>query len=235
MNEPFAGAVEKPVPEIWYGIPHGYVEVDLDPPVEQIEEMVQQVLALPDGLRMQVEPVVQFYAGFVTAINEQDARACLLGMHLDEYDEPATSVITFSTVPAHGISAKAIIAGTVGSAADEVDGGARPLELPAGLAYFSEEKRHVPAPGRPAEGDGPLMGDIWQGTVAVTGSGASEIVLIQLVTSAVEMAEDFRNILLGVAHTLSFTDPALSGNEADAGAREPEPDSVVAAVRNVFG
>ncbi|MEU3991184.1 hypothetical protein OG301_34550 [Streptomyces platensis] len=233
MNEPFAGAAEKPIPEIWYGIPHGYVQVDLDPPVEQIEELVQQVLALPDGLRAQAEPVVQFYAGFVTALNKQNARACLLGMHLDEYDEPATSVITFSTVPAHGTSAKAIIAGT---AADTVDGSAHPLELPAGLAYFSEEERRTPAPGRPAEGsDGPLMGDIWQGTVAVTGSGGSEIVVIQLVTSAVEMAEDFRNILLGVAHTLSFSDPSLSGDEAGTGAREPEPDSVVAAVRSVFG
>jgi hypothetical protein len=71
--------------------------------------------------------------------------------------------------------------------------------------------------------------------VAVTGSGGSEIVVIQLVTSAVEMAEDFREILLGVAHTLSFTDPSLSGDEVGAKGTEPEPDSVVAAVRSVFG
>ncbi|MDH6709234.1 hypothetical protein P3T27_005980 [Kitasatospora sp. MAA19] len=57
----------------------------------------------------------------------------------------------------------------------------------------------------------------------------------QLVISAVEMTDDYRNILLGVAHTPSFAGPARSTGTAGTGAWTRSPDPVTAAVRNVFG
>ncbi|MEU7152584.1 hypothetical protein AB0B15_31830 [Streptomyces sp. NPDC045456] len=222
--------------QFWYAIPHGYLQLDLTPPVEQVQELVDQVSGLPDAMRAQAEPVLQFYAGLVTSLNAQNAQACLLGMHLDEDGNPATSVITFSTVPSHGLTAKVVIAGMAGADRDASGDTARPLQLRAGLAFFTETERRTIAPGRPPEGsDVPPMGAVWQGTVAVTGPGGANIVVIQLVTSAVAMAEDYRNILLGVAETLSFTDPARATGRAGTQETEPKPDSVGAAVRNVFG
>ena len=54
---------------------------------------------------------------------------------------------------------------------------------------------------------------MWQGTVAVTGSGTPDIILVQLVTPALHLAVVYRDILLGVAHALTFTDPTKPAEE----------------------
>ncbi|MEU9287099.1 hypothetical protein AB0D57_20885 [Streptomyces sp. NPDC048275] len=109
----------------------------------------------------------------------------------------------------------------------------RPLELPCGLGYLAEEKKRTVAPGRdPDSLEGPLRGDVWQSTVAVTGSGTPDIIMVQLVTPALHLADVYRDILLGVARTLTFTDPVKSAPARDS---EPRAGSVEAAMRSDFG
>jgi hypothetical protein len=227
--------VTEPKPDFWYLIPYGYVPLDLDPPLEQIEALVQQVLSLPGEQRDRAERVLRFYTGIVTSLNAQDVKVCLFGMHPDDQDGATFSVLTFSTIPASGGGAKLLIAGMAGTAADAPDEGMGPLELPCGLGFLVEEKRSMAAPGRAPEGSGPVMEAVWQGTVAATGPNNADIIVIQMVTPAVELAGDYRDILLGVAHTLTFTDPSLPETTGDANAREPESGSAAAAVRNDFG
>ncbi|WP_028814822.1 hypothetical protein [Streptomyces flavidovirens] len=226
----------EPKPDFWYLIPHGYVPLDLNPPLEQIESLVRQVLSLPDEQRDRAERVLRFYTGIITSMNAQDVRVCLFGMHPDDQGDPTFSVVTFSTVQASGGHAKLVIAGMAGTAADSPEEGLRPLELPAGLGLLTEEMRSMPAPGPPPEGsDDPPVETVWQGTVALTCPGNSDILVLQMVTPAVDLADHYRDILIGVAHTVSFTDPSLPETAGDATDGDPEPGSVAAMVRSDFG
>lgn len=63
--------------------------------------------------------------------------------------------------------------------------------------------------GPPPDGqDGPAEGTVWQGTVAIPVPRTSSIITVQLVTASVELADDYRGVLLGVARTVTFEDPA---------------------------
>ncbi|MFM9369453.1 hypothetical protein [Streptomyces sp. Da 82-17] len=236
MSDVISKSPGEPEPLFWFGIPHGYIKLDLDPPREQIESMVEQALELPAEMRDQADQVLQFYAGFVRSLKAQNVHACAVGLHPDESGGYASSTITVSTVPTQGASAKLVIAGLAGTAADSSDKGMRPLELPCGLAYLAEEKRRTPALGNPPEGsDGPLMGTVWQGTVAIAGTGTPDIIVIQLVTSSLELADSYRDILLGVARTVTFADPERSRTADQNQDVEQAPGSVAAAIRSDFG
>lgn len=224
-----SGAAE---PLFWYGIPHGYAKLDLDPPRERIEQLVRDLNTLPDEQRTQASHVLQFYAGFVTTLKAQNVHMCAVGYHPDDDGTIVTSTLTVSTVATSGHNAKLVIAGLAGTAADDPDTGLRPLELHCGLGYLAEEKKRTVAPGRdPDSPEGPLRGDVWQGTVAVTGSGTPDIIVIQLVTSALHLADVYRDILLGVARTLTFTDPTKPAPTPD----QPRAGSAQAAMRDDFG
>ncbi|WP_141662827.1 hypothetical protein [Streptomyces sp. Wb2n-11] len=235
MTETYADVASEPRPAFWYGLPHGYLQLDLDPPFEQVVALIQQVLSLPDELRDRAEEVVRFYTGVVGLMNAQQVQGCAIGLHPDEAGGAVSSVLTVSTVPASGVNAKLVLASMAGTAADNPDEGMRPLELPCGTGFIAEKKRRTVAPGRPPEGVGvPAEDVVWQGTVAVTGSGMPDIVVVQLVTAAVDLADDYRDVLLGVAHTLSFTDPSPRREPGgDGGADRGSP--ATNAIRNDFG
>ncbi|MGW0611924.1 hypothetical protein [Streptomyces sp. NPDC002788] len=233
MTELTTESASEPEPGFWYAIPHGYLQLDLNPPVEQTEALVRQVLNLPNEMRDRAEEVLRFYAGVVTSLNANRVQACLIGTHPDDGGGLAFSVLTVSTVPVSGVNAKLVIASLAGTAADNRDEGMRPLELPCGTGFLAEKKLVTIAPGLPPEGsDTPPRRQVWQGTVALTGTGTPDIIMLQLVTSSVELADNYRNILLGVAHTVTFTDPSLP---AAGGSVEPEPGTVDAMVRSDFG
>ncbi|MER5452204.1 hypothetical protein ABT065_42350 [Streptomyces sp. NPDC002764] len=176
--------------------------------------------------------MLQFYAGMVNALNAQNVHMCAIGYHPDDDGAIVTSTLTISTVPTSGHNAKLVIAGLAGTAGDNRKSGMRPLELPCGLGYLAEEKRCTVAPGRdPDSPEGPSQGDVWQGTVAATGSVTPDIILVQLVTPALHFADVYRDILLGVAHTLAFTDPT----ESAPGLEEPLWGSAEAVMRSHFG
>lgn len=221
-------------PLLWYGLPHGYLQLDLDPPVERVVELIKQVLSLPDELRDRAERVVRFYAGVVGLLNAQNVLGCALGLHPDDAGGVTSSVLTVSSFPTSGTNAKLVLASLAGTAADRPDEGLRPLKLPCGVGFLAEKRRRAPATGTSSEGgDASSEVTVWQGTVAAMGPGTGDIVLLQLVTAAVDLADSYRDVLLGVAHTLTFTDPA-SADSVDDGSETPaaaESD----AIRNDFG
>ncbi|MGW5482124.1 hypothetical protein [Streptomyces sp. NPDC004008] len=194
-------------------------------------KLIKQVFSLPDELRDRAERVVRFYTGVVGLLKAQNVLGCAIGLHPDEAGGFTSSVLTVSTFQTPEANATLILASMAGTAADWPDEGMNPLELPCGLGFLSEKKRRVPAPGvRPERNDVPPEGTVWQGTVALTGPGARDIVLVQLVTSAVNLAGSYRDVLLGVAHTLSFTDPSLT----NAGGTSPG-TAAGNAIENDFG
>lgn len=220
---------------MWYVMPHGYLAVDLDPSVEKVDALFDMVRRLPAELQPQADQMLRFYGGLLWALDAQQAEVCMLGMHPTEDGELGTSVITISRVFTNGSRPELVVAGMVSTAPERPEDGIVPLELPCGTAFLAEQRRRTVAPGRSRnEGEGPLEGDVWQGTVVAPGPDASSVMVLQLVTAAVHQSGDYRNILLGIAHTLSYTDP--SGSEPPGPGTAAAPQSTAAeAVRNDFG
>ncbi|MFF3908461.1 hypothetical protein ACFYZJ_21310 [Streptomyces sp. NPDC001848] len=234
MTDVLTDAENQRKPLLWYGLPHGYLQLDLDPPVERVVELIKQVLSLPDELRDRAERVVQFYTGVVGLLNAQNVLGCALGLHPDDAGGVTSSVLTVSSFPTSGANAKLVLASLAGSAADRPDEGMRPLELPCGVGFLAEKRRRAPATSTSSEaGDASPEVMVWQGTVAVTGPGTDDIILLQLVTAAVDLADSYRDVLLGVAHTLTFTDPAFADSVVNGSGVADAADSD--AIRNDFG
>ncbi|MER8012122.1 hypothetical protein [Streptomyces sp. NPDC094149] len=216
----------------WYGIPHGYGKLDLNPPRERMEKLALELNALSAERRLRASQVLQFYAGMVRALTAQNVHMCAVGYHPGDDGTIVASTLTISTVSTSGKNSKLVIADLAATAADDPASGMRPLELPCGLGYLTEERKRIVAPGGdPQSPEGPRRGDVWQGTIAATGSGTPDIILIQLVTPAVHLADVYREILLGVAHTVTFTDPTKRASEQD----ESRFGSAEAVMRSDFG
>ncbi|GAA4807694.1 hypothetical protein [Streptomyces ziwulingensis] len=111
-----------------YGLPHGYLRLDLNPPVEKVIELVEQVLSLPAELRERAESVTRFYAGVAGLLNAQDVLGCALGPHPDGAGGFTSSVLMVCAVPASGADARLVLASLAGTASDRPDEGMRPLD-----------------------------------------------------------------------------------------------------------
>ncbi|MFD8548352.1 hypothetical protein [Streptomyces sp. NPDC059649] len=223
-----------PIPAYWYGLPHGYLPLELDPPVEQLTALVNHILGLPEDVRGPAERVLRFYAGAVTGLNSHNVQGCAIGLHPDDEGGFSSSVLTFSTVAAPGVNPALVLARMAVATDEDPDRDVQPLELPCGTGFLATETRCTVAPGRPPEEDGSAQEDpVWQGTIAVTGPGTSDIVVVQLVTPALELADDYRDVLLGVGHTVSFFDPS-SATEADGGG-DTGPGAAAETAKNPFG
>jgi hypothetical protein len=202
----------------WYGLPVGYVSPDLQPPAERLMEIVHQLRGLPAQERDEAARALRLYAGIIGLLNTHRVQECALGMHPDDAGGFTTSVFTVSTLPTSG-SAKFVVAGLAGSAADSRDEDTRPLQLPCGLGFLSEKRPPAPRSSRLPEASDAAPSHLWQGTVAVAAPSAPELIVLQMMAPDLD-ADDYRNILLGIARTLTFTDPARAA--ADDQDREPE-------------
>ena len=223
-----AGAAHPPL--FWYAVPHGYLRVDLHPTEEGLAEVVRQLRALPEDLRRRAEQVLLLYAGVVSAMQRENVLGCAVGMHPDDEGAPSVSVLTLSSVPLHGDDPLRTLTRMM---ADSRTGAEfQPVELSAGVGFVTERERRVPSPRQVADTDQPTTERVWQGVVAIPNRTTGSAVTVQLVTPSVHLAAEYRSILLGVAHTVSFTDPHAPGPRQDGGAAD---GSDAPKVRDVFG
>lgn len=233
MSGLLVGSPVDPRSTFWYGLPHGYHEVDLKPSLEGLDEVVRQIKELPGEDRDRADQVFRLYAMVVMMLQKQEVRGCALGVHPDDNDGASLSVLTFTSVPLPGVNPQILLAKMSAGAGERLEDGVRPLDLPVGIGFLIESVHETVAPGTSDEGkDAPRREPVWQGTVAIPDARSSSVVAVQMVTSSVELAEDYRSVLLGVARTVTFTDPAQESYvekathpaTADAGS-----------IRNVFG
>lgn len=222
-------------PAFWYDIPHGYLQMDVYPTAERLDEVAAQIRALPEDVRDRADQVFRLYAIVMWEMQKNRVQGCAIGMHPDDRGEATTSVLTVFSVDTHGKNPKAALTTLMTSGfGDSPDSGFVPIELPCGLGFRAETVRQAMAPGRPSGGgDQPEEDPVWQGMVAIPDVRSSAIIVIQLVSASVNLADDYRNVLEGVASTVSFTDPARA--DGAGGVTEPMPGSAAEAVRNDFG
>lgn len=210
MNSPFYVAPSKPRPEFWYVLPYGYLRLDLHPSPEGLQEVARQINALPDTARDRAEQVFRLYAVVVSMLQKQQVQGCALGMHPDDNGDPLMSVLTVSTLPTPKVNPKAALTQMLAAGAGTgPENGIVPVELPVGTGFLIESERRTVSPGAPPEGqEEPLEETVWQGTVAIPDTRSPSVITVQLVTPSVQLADDYRGVLLGVARTVTFTDPS---------------------------
>jgi hypothetical protein len=219
-------------PSFWYGLPVGYTSLDLQPPADRLLELIERLRGLPGQEREEADRALRLYANIVSQLNINRVQECALGVHPHDAGGFTTSVFTVSTLPTTG-SAKLAVAGLAGNVGDGSGEGVRPVELRCGLGLLSEKGVPAPRSSRRPELNDTLPTHLWQGVVAVAAPSTPELIVLQMVTPNRAAADDYRNILLGIARTLTFSDPTRT--TAD-GAAEPEDSTgAAAAVRNDFG
>ncbi len=216
--------------QFWYDVPHGYLQLEVRPDREQLDGMARQILALPEDVRERADQVFRLYALTMWEMQKHRVQGCAIGMHPDGRGDVATSVLRVSSVGGPGVNPTAVLPTLMASGAGEgADSGIVPLELPCGPGFLTESVKRSVVPGAAAAGaDGPEAARVWQGMVAIPDTRAGAIIAIQLVTPSLKSVDDFRNVLRGVASTVTFTDPSP-------GHAEPEAGSVAHAVRSDFG
>lgn len=222
-------------PAFWYDLPEGYLQLDVYPTGERIHELARQIRALPEDVRDRADQVFKLYVAAMWELQRQRVQGCALGMHPDDRGDVAMSVLTAFSVETQGVNPKAVLATLMASGGGETrDDGIVAVDLPCGPGFFTGMVRGSSVPEVPPEGHDDLLdASAWQGMVAIPDSRSSAIIAVQLVTPAVELADDYRNVLLGVASTVTFNDPSSGG--VATGNVEPMLGSGAEAVRNDFG
>lgn len=223
------------IPAFWYDIPYGYLKLDIHPTNERMEELARQILQLPEKLRERADQVFRLYAIVMWAMQKRRVQGCALGLHPDGQGGASTSVLTVSSVGMPGVNPKAVLAGLITSGAGESpDDGVVPVQLPCGPAFVTASVVGAVAPGGGLQDTGtPSEEPVWQGTVAIPDMRSSAVIAVQLVPPSIELADDYRNVLLGVAGTVTFTDPKSS--DAVHHSSDPSSGSGAEAMRNDFG
>ncbi|MHB9758404.1 hypothetical protein ACYBSK_28830 [Streptomyces sp. BYX5S] len=221
-------------PAFWWGIPHGFHQIDLAPSLSDLRGRAQQISALPPGEeRDRASSALRLYAVSLLSMRSHEVMGCAIGLHPGEGTERpvlSTLVVSMMSVPSGG--AKAALTRLIPTSPDGSSsrGGVRPVELPCGLGFVTEQERQTASPREDPKTQEFQEMPVWQGTVAIPAPGSSTVFFVQLVTAEIEQADDYRDVLLGVARTVTFSDPQ-AGDAAGPTSQAPDTDSV----RKIFG
>ncbi|MFJ9128809.1 hypothetical protein ACIRJS_32380 [Streptomyces sp. NPDC102340] len=224
---------DAPAPALWWAIPHGFHQLDLAPSLSALHERAEQIRALPQGQeRDRADSALRLYAASLLSMRGHQVMGCALGLHPGQGGEgPAMSTLVVSSMSVPSGGAKAALTRLIPTSAGvSPNDGVRPVELPCGLGFVTERERRTASPREDPETQDFQEMPVWQGSVAIPDVHSSTIYFVQLVTPEIEQADDYRDVLLGVARTVTFSDPQ-AGTTATPPHLEPETGDV----RNVFG
>ncbi|MFJ9122393.1 hypothetical protein ACIRJO_43680 [Streptomyces sp. NPDC102394] len=234
VTGPMSAAQEVRNPSFWYGLPVGYMSLDLHPSAEQLTELINQLRGLPEQVQEEADRALRLYAGIINQLNANNVQECALGLHPDDAGGLTMSVFTVSTLATPG-NAKLVLAGLASSTTNDRAEDTRPLVLPCGLGYLSEKHLAAPRSSRRPELNETLPRHLWQGIVAVPAPSSAELIVLQMVTPHLGGADDYRNILLGIARTLTFTNPEQAASDGTAAEESEALTEAATTMRNDFG
>ena len=192
------------------GVPAGFHRLELRPQQRRLEQLDRLLAGLPPAPQGRPADVLADYRRALVALCAQDVLLCALGLHQDGRGAVHSSVLTLSARQLDGVAPGPVLADLRARAV--ADGSA-----PVGTLLV----RLAPGPALLLERMRPARDDraLWTGTVAVACAARDRMALLQLSSAASALAAEYRQILLGTAHTLRFPE-AEAEPEAE---REPAP------------
>ncbi|WP_405889621.1 hypothetical protein OG427_04585 [Streptomyces sp. NBC_00133] len=200
----------------WFRLPPGFI--DLEPGAwDELEARMSDDLAFlhqDAPLPEERSPRARVLLELLADLYDQGMMHLAFGIHTDAGQGVCTSVLSLSDVPIDaatralaaaqcGLQLVAHPFGTV-LRRDLVD---LPCRMPAALVtcLLPEPPDHV----RGNSVEIPSAGSsVFQARLGIARPSGSRVLLIDLTTTEVELADEYTEILLGIGRTVSFTDPA---------------------------
>ena len=174
------------------GVPAGFHQLEPGLPEDRLDLLEETLAGLPAAAQGRPAEVLADYRRALAALREQDVLLCAFGLHQDDRGEPHTSVLTLSARPLAGAAPGPLLGGLRARALGEGQAAADVL-LPSGPALLLERRE------RP---DGERW--LWTASVALAAAAHDRVLLLQLCSAATGLTSEYREILLGAAHTLDF-------------------------------
>ncbi|MGI5404080.1 hypothetical protein ACQEVG_32430 [Streptomyces sp. CA-135486] len=205
----------EPQSTCWFRLPPGFI--DLEPGAwDELEARMSDGLAfLHQDARLPGErsPRARVFLELLADLYDQGMMHLAFGIHTGGSRGVCTSVFSLSDVPTNaatrvlaaaqcGLQLVAHPFGTV-LRRDLVD---LPCGMPAALVtcLLPEPPDHVREKHAETPSDG---SGVFQARLGIARPSGSRVVLIDLTTTEVELADEYTEILLGIGRTVSFTDP----------------------------
>jgi hypothetical protein len=201
--------------DCWFRLPPGYLDIDLD----GLEDLRERLLTMPslfalapadwDRHRHATEALLHLLEDGLG----QGLMYAALGLHMQDSAETCVSVLTLSDVDSGAPTPSAaaaqcglhMVTRSIGSVQQ-----GRFVELPcASPAALSTALLPAPSDAVMASTGLPKVnGEVFHARLTIARPHGPRVVIIDLTTTAVSVAEEYTDILLGVGRTVSFVDPA---------------------------
>ncbi|MER6995568.1 hypothetical protein [Streptomyces sp. NPDC000410] len=198
----------------WFRLPPGYHDIDPTRLRDVGTQLQQELPIIHDDVASGERAMHQTRAmlGLLDDLYEQGMMHAAFGLHRGVDSELCISLVTVSNLSTGAPNATLAVsqcgieltAGGFGTLVDQ-----RLVDLACGRpAVFAARKLpYLPAQLRVAIGLETVAPDVFQARLAVARPHGPRVVVVDLTTCAVSMANEYTDILLGIGQSLSFVDP----------------------------
>ncbi|MEV6786098.1 hypothetical protein [Streptomyces sp. NPDC051098] len=202
------------VPPCWFRLPPGFIDLAPGALPELRDQLIEDLAVVcPDPLlRDQRMRESEALLGLLSDLQEQGTMHISLGLHRGDDAEVTTSVLTLSNVPTKAPTATLaaahcallLVLKPMGSVVHR-----ELLDLPcrSPAALVSCLLSNVPMDVLPLAGAQTDDAEVFQARLGVARPTGSDVLVVDLTTTALDHAEDYTEILRGIGQTISFTDP----------------------------
>lgn len=186
-------SARSPDADVWFAMPPGFVPM----PLQELTTAAHEP-ARTAGPLTSLGPVLRL----ARLLLEAGAVHCCLGLHADDQTDggPLLSIFTLAW-RATEWAPRSILAARAATAPEEAEH-LEILDLPCGPAALVQTRVDVPS-----ELGLDAPGGLLQVTARVPCLDGRRIAILSLATTAVEHARHYRDLLRGIAATVSFEDP----------------------------
>lgn len=223
-----------PSSKIWYALPDSFVDVPIDAlapqPGSEQEVHLEQALALvidvaPEDQRDRYTGALRDVRFMAKQMRNEGIIACSLGMHHADDGSSASSVFTVGLRDIGWAPAK--VTAVRAAASRESSGNVGLLTLPGGRpASISDTLITMPAlEGVPGQ-------ELYQCNLYVPDPSGTQLGVLTLSTTAVGSRKHYRELMEGIAYTVSFHDPLP---EIERAARGDAADGIANDIASDFG
>lgn len=210
-SAPASTPPRQPADSMWFWPPEGYFPIPLENWQQPLGRVWEALRDIPGAAQADPSPMqlLELFGGILGMLEKQGVIHVSIGAHPEE-DGSAfmVSVLTVAEQPLEGIKPGLALAGALDALGAGGATEAAMVDLPCGPALLTDGIERVPAPPTREGADPDDAEDrVWRGTVLIPNRTGSSVYLMQLTTAALAFEAEYREILLAMAHTVTFDDP----------------------------
>ncbi|HTJ68073.1 MAG TPA: hypothetical protein VL551_11135 [Actinospica sp.] len=211
-----APAQDEEGPNVWVTLPPGYLPLPVEDPAARLSE-AEPVLAelCPPDRQELLYATLNTFAVLLTELERRNTVYCGLGWHTAEDGSIVSSTLVVSLQPTGEERNPRLVLGDLVQAAANADDQAQAdlVDLPGGPALFFESVRSLRKPTLPGQVGDPGRADVYQLEVIVPDGKGELLAVLEFSTPRVEYGTRYREMMVLLANSVSFTPPPGSADE----------------------